>query len=60
MFEEDGKRQAVQGIRDCWKEDMRVSHAKAFVFEEPKQVATRWWPTLSEVKNVSWPDGLPR
>lgn len=59
MFEEDGQWPTVQGSGDRWKEDVRVPHAEAIVFEDSKQVGTRWWPTLSEVKGVRWPDGLP-
>lgn len=53
MFEEDGKRQALQGRGDRWKEDVRVPHAKASVFEhEADHRQGAWWSTLSEVKNV--------
>ncbi len=52
MFEEDGKWKAMQGSGDLWKEYLRVPHAEA-VFEDRKQVATRWWPTLSKLTSDS-------
>jgi hypothetical protein len=55
MFEEDGQRPTVQGSGDRWKEDVRVPHAKAFVFEEEVHQQGAWWTTLSSVMEIQSP-----